>query len=94
VEVNQSTKTTYTIPNPGVANILLPSKGYGGLYLQNKDKLEQIYHFRGEQMQHRLTLLPGNYKVVFRAKSAKQYIYTNEKSFKLKSGQSELIKIY
>ena len=49
---------------------------------------------KGEQTQHRLTLLPGNYKVVFRAKSAKQYLYTNEKSFKLKSGQSELIKIY
>ena len=94
VEVNQSTKTTYTIPTPGIANILLPSRGYGGVYLQNKDKLEQIYHFKGEKTQHRLTLLPGNYKIVFRAKSAKQYIYTNEKSFKLKSGQSELIKIY
>ena len=94
VEVNQSTKTTYTIPTPGIANIILPSRGYGGVYLQNKDRLEQIYHFNGEQTQHRLTLLPGNYKIVFRAKSSKEYIYTNEKSFKLKSGQSELIKIY
>jgi len=94
VEINQSTKTIYTIPTPGIANILLPSRGYGGVYLQNKDKLEQIYHFKGNNLQHKLTLLPGNYKVVFRAKSAKQYIYTNEKSFKLKSGQSELIKIY
>ena len=94
VEINQSTKTTYTIPTPGIANILLPSRGYGGVYLQNKDELEQIYHFKGNSLQHKLTLLPGNYKVVFRAKSAKQYIYTNEKSFKLKSGQSELIKIY
>ena len=94
VEINQSTKTTYTIPTPGIANILLPSRGYGGVYLQNKDKLEQIYHFKGNNLQHKLTLLPGNYKVVFRAKSAKQYIYTNEKSFKLKSGETELIKIY
>lgn len=94
VEVNQSTKTTYTIPSPGLANILLPSKGYGGVYLLNGDALEQIYHFNGAKTQHRLTLLPGNYKVVFRAKSAKQYIYTSEKTFKLKSGQSELIKIY
>jgi Ca-activated chloride channel homolog len=94
VEVNQSTKTTYTIPTPALANILLPSKGYGGLYVQNGDDLEQIYHFKAEKKQHRLTLLPGNYKVIFRAKLAKQYIYTYEKSFKLKSGQSELIKIY
>ena len=94
VEVNQSSRTTYTIPTPGIANILLPSRGYGGVYLQSKDKLEQIYHFKGKNLQHKLTLLPGNYKVVFRAKSAKQYIYTNEKSFKLKSGKTELIKIY
>ena len=73
---------------------MLPSKGYGGLFVHKGDDLEQIYHFKGEEMQHRITLLPGKYKVVFRAKSAKEYIYTNEKEFKLKSGQSELIKIY
>lgn len=94
VEVNLNTKTTYSIATPGLANILLPSKGYGGLYLKNGDELEQIYHFKGEKTQHRLTLLPGNYKVVFRAISAKNHIYTTEESFKLRSGQSELIKIY
>ena len=94
IEINQSTKTTYTIATPGIANILLPSRGYGGVYLQNGDRLEQIYHFNGKNLQHKLTLLPGNYKVIFRAKSASQYIYTNEKSFKLKSGKTELIKIY
>ena len=94
VEVNQSTITTYSIATPGLANILLPSKGYGGLYVKNGDELEQIYHFKGEKTQHRLTLLPGNYKVVFRAISAKNHIYTTEESFKLRSGQSELIKIY
>ena len=94
VDINQSEKTSYTIPTPGTANIILPSRGYGGVYLRDKDELEQIYHFKGNDLQHKLTLLPGNYKVVFRSKSAKQYIYTNEKSFKLKSGKSELIKIY
>jgi len=94
VEINQSTKTFYSIATPGLANILLPSKGYGGLYSKNGDELEQIYHFKAEKMQHRLTLLPGNYKVVFRSISAKNHIYTTEVSFKLRSGESELIKIY
>ena len=93
VVINQSSKTTYIIPTPAVVNIILPSRGYGGLFLQNKDKFEQIYYFNANKLQHKLTLLPGNYKVVFRSKSAKQYIYTNEKSFKLKSGETELIKI-
>ena len=59
-----------------------------------RDNFEQIYHFKGEKAQHRLTLLPGNYKVVFRAKSSKNHIYTTKESFKLKSGQSKLIKFY
>ena len=94
VEIKQNYESSLPLPPPGIVNIILPSKGYGGLYVLRGDKLEQIYHFKGNNIQHKLTLLPGNYKVVFRAKSAKQYIYTNEKSFKLKSGQSELIKIY
>jgi Ca-activated chloride channel family protein len=94
VEIKQSTEAILPIPPPGLANILLPSKGYGGLYVENGDELEQIYHFKGNKTQHRLTLLPGRYRVVFRAKSAKNHIYTTEKSFKLRSGQSELIKIY
>ena len=94
VDVTQNGNTKYSIPSPGIANIMLPSKGYGGVFVQKGNNLEQIYQFKGEEMQHRITLLPGMYKVVFRAKSAKEYIYTNEKDFKLKSGQSELIKIY
>ena len=94
VEIKQNHESFLPIPPPGIVNIILPSRGYGGLYVKRGDQLEQIYTFKGKELQHKLTLLPGNYKVIFRAKSAKQYIYTNEKSFKLKSGESELIKIY
>ena len=38
VKIEQN-KITYTIPTPGIANIILPSKGYGGLYLKNLIKL-------------------------------------------------------
>ena len=94
VKVEQNEKSEIYLPNPGIANIILPSKGYGGLYQRNGDDFEQIYYFKGEQTQHRLTLLPGSYKVVFRSKLAKSYIYTTEKDFRLKSGYTELIKIY
>ena len=94
VEVSPIETTKYLIPTPGLANIILPSKGYGGVYLRDGDLLEQIYHFRGQKTGHKITLLPGNYKVVFRAVAAKQYIYTKEMKFTIKSGKSELIKIY
>lgn len=94
IEIKQNYKTTLSISPPGLANIRLPSKGYGGLYVKNGENLEQILHFKGETTDHRLTLLPGYYKVIFRALSANEYLYTKERSFTIKSGKSELIKIY
>ena len=94
VEILPIEPTTYTIPTTGLANILLPSKGYGGLYVQDGDQLEQIYNFRGKKTNYKLTLLPGSYKIVFRSLAAKGYIYTREKEFTIKSGKSKLIKIY
>ena len=54
--------------------------------------LLKIYKFNGESNQYKLTLLPGKYTVVYRAKSSKKYIYTDEKTFVIKSGKSQLIK--
>jgi hypothetical protein len=58
------------------------------------NKLELIYNLDENKQRLTLYLLPGNYKVIFRAKAAKQYIYTTEKDFKVRSGKSELIKLY
>ncbi len=95
IEIKESGHTyTQPIKPPGLANIHLPSKGFGGVFVHRGDTLEQVYYFKGEKIQHRLTLLPGKYTVVFRAKSAKQYIYTREHEFKVRSSKSELIKLY
>ncbi len=92
VKSNETAKCI--IPKPGLANIQLQSKGYGGLYKRNNDQLEQIHHFRGKKTNYKLTLLPGSYKIIFRSLGAKGYIYTREKEFTIKSGKSKLIKIY
>ena len=95
VEISPIEATVLYPPNPGLVNIVLPSKGYGGLYYKkNDDKLEQIYHLKGDKTDYKLTLLPGKYKVVFRSIGAQAYIYTIEKSFTIQSEKSELIKIY
>jgi Ca-activated chloride channel family protein len=94
VEIKQSKTTTLTLPSTGTVSIILPSKGFGGVYLIKNNKLELIYNLDENKQRLTLYLLPGNYKIVFRSKSAKQYIYTNEKEFKVQSGKSELIKLY
>lgn len=94
VEVLPNQETLFNIPSTGLANIILPSKGYGGIYLLKGDELEQIYHFKGKQSNFRMNLLPGSYKVVFRSLSSRESIYTIEKNFTINSGKSKLIKIY
>ncbi len=82
------------MPETGTANILLPSKGYGGIYRYKNNLWEMIYPIDDNIQRVKLYLLPGNYKIVFRSKGAKQYMYTNETEFKVQSGKSELIKLY
>tara|TARA_B100001250_G_scaffold202980_1_gene174049 strand:+ start:8465 stop:9772 length:1308 start_codon:yes stop_codon:yes gene_type:complete len=94
VNISASKPAIFTIPSTGIASIRLPTKGYGGLYIKNGDDLEQIYHFRGKKSEYRLNLLPGKYKVIFRPLSARKYIYTIEKNFKIQSGRSKLVTIY
>ena len=94
IRINQNQLTQLQLPSTGLANILLPANGYGGVYLKDGDKLTEIYKFNGESNQYKLTLLPGKYTVIYRSKSSKKYIYTDEKSFIIKSGKSQLIKIY
>ena len=94
IEIKQSETTTINMPNTGTANILLPSKGYGGIYRFKDNLWEQVYPIDDNTQRIKLYLLPGNYKIVFRSKAAKQYMYTGEKEFKVQSGKSELIKLY
>ena len=94
VEILQSTEVILGLDSPGSANIVLPSRGFGGIYTYNADKLEKIYTFNADKTQYKVHLLPGNYKVVYRAESAKEYIYSKEKNIKIKAGKSETIKFY
>ncbi len=94
VIIKQSETTTISMPNTGTANILLPSKGYGGIYRFKDNLWQEVYPIDDNTQKVKLYLLPGNYKIVFRSKSAKQYAYTREKEFKIQSGKSALIKLY
>ena len=87
-------ETIYTIDPTGYANIRFNSKGYGGLYHIDGDKMNLIHKFNGIEKDVRLNLLSGRYKVIFRPSNSKSSIYSIDKNFTLKSGESKLIKIY
>jgi len=94
VEISQSHTTTVQIPQPGIANILSTGPGSGSLYVEEKNELKWIYNLDDNSTRETLTLQPGNYRVVYRSKSAKQSLYTIERIFKIESGGSVTIKLF
>ena len=59
-----------TIPEPGLLNLDTGTGGYGGVFLRTENGLELVVPFSGEDPSGRLTLQPGRYVVMFRAKHA------------------------
>jgi Ca-activated chloride channel homolog len=91
VDIAQSKTTTVQVPNPGIVNILMSSSGYGSVYVEENNTLKWIYNLDPGLSRETLVLLPGRYRVVYRAKNAREADYTVEKSFRILSGASENI---
>jgi len=88
LQIQQSELTTIEVPRPGIANFSMASTGYGSLYLQTADTLQLIYNLPSEHNRETLTLQPGSYRIIYRAKNAKRSIYTISKQFDIRSGSS------
>lgn len=93
IEITQNHTTTVQIPAPGLATITTTNRGFGSLYVEDKTGLLWVTNLDENAINFNISLLPGNYRVVFRSRTAKETIQTVEKSFKVVSGVSALIKL-
>ncbi|MBK9049246.1 MAG: VWA domain-containing protein [Bacteroidetes bacterium] len=93
VTVSQSKTTTVQVPNPGIANVISSGQGYGSVYVEEANALRWIHNLNSELSRESLVLLPGKYRVVYRAKNAREADYTIEKSFRITSGISQNVMI-
>lgn len=92
VEINQSQTTKLSIPQPGIATIILPAKGYASLYQIIAGKMVLLKNLN-QITTESLTLLPGQYSVVYRSSNMYSTYATIVKNFEIKPGISELIKM-
>lgn len=80
---------TITLPTPGLVNINTTSAGFGSLFEILQDGTEQwVCHLDKTKSRHSFSLLPGTYRVAFRAGDAGGSKYTGVKNFKLNSGET------
>jgi Ca-activated chloride channel family protein len=89
VEIKQSYTTTIEIPQPGkliVTAIMQPY--YADIYQMNRNELVWVCKLPVESRSHNLIMQPGNYKIIYRAKSAYHSNNTFEREFKIISGSA------
>lgn len=86
--------TTLTIPSAGELKIQSLEIGDGSIFLQKENApLEWICNIT-KSTEQTYYLLPGKYKIVWRAKSMRSSMYTIQKDIEIKPHQSTLIKLY
>jgi Ca-activated chloride channel family protein len=92
VEIQADKLRTILLPAPGVVNFNTIATGYGSLYEIKEDGTQAwVCDLNELRSQFSLTLLPGQYKVVFRVKQTKGSKYTAFKKFTLLSGKTMII---
>ena len=93
VEVLQSHTTEVEIPPAGLLTLTMNQPGYGSIYKIENNQLTWVVNLKPNTRSESFDLQPGNYKVVFRPGVAMDTKFTREKTFKITSGASEMVKL-
>lgn len=86
---------TVLLPAPGVVNFNTITTGYGSLY-EIKEGGSQVWvcNLNDLKAQFSLTLLPGQYKIVFRVRNTTGSKYTGFKKFTVNAGQTSMVNVF
>ncbi len=87
VKITQSKTTSVKIKQPGLVNIYLPSKGFGGIYKVDKGDVNLIENINQITLKS-IYLQPGHYIAVYRPEGMKTTSMSKERHFIIKSGRS------
>lgn len=91
VDVSQSATTTIEIPKPGLVTFILPTEGYGAIFLEEKGKLVHVLNMEELSLNQTYVLQPGKYRATWRRRGANETLYTVDKPFTIESGKSVLL---
>ncbi len=95
VKVSQGETNIVSYPMPGLLNITSDLQGYGSIYTIDKEGSQKwIYNIPESSSKINLPLQPGNYRIVYRAKSALASKYTETKDVTVTSGKTTTVKLF
>lgn len=92
----QAGKTmTITLPSTGAVNINTLAVGYGSIFeILENGETQWVCTLDETKSRHFFNLLPGSYKIAFRARRTKGSKYTAIRNFDVKSGQTLNISMF
>lgn len=80
---------TITLPSAGAVNINTLAVGYGSVFeILESGETKWVCNLDETKSRHFLSLLPGRYKIAFRARRSKGSKYTAIKNFQVTAGQT------
>jgi Ca-activated chloride channel family protein len=95
VEIQPNKTQSVLLPAPGIVNFNTISTGYGSLYEIHDDGTQTwVCNLNELKNQFALSLLPGQYKIVFRVKQTSGSKYTAFKRFAVKSGVTLIVNVF
>lgn len=95
VSIKADQNETITLPSTGLVNINSLSTGIGSLFeILENGKTKWVCHLDETVTQHAYNLLPGKYKIAFRARQAGGSKYTAVKNFEIKSGKTISVNMF
>jgi Ca-activated chloride channel family protein len=95
VEIQPNKTASVLLPSPGIVNFNTISTGYGSLYEMKSDGTQiWVCNLNDLKSQFTLSLLPGEYKIVFRVKQTAGSKYTGFKKFVVKSGVTMAVNVF
>ena len=82
ISIKQDSSYKVVIPEPSLVLISFNSTGYGSIF-EDENELKWVTDIRSVKGKQNLYLMPGNYRIIYRAKNASESIYTKDLTFKV-----------
>lgn len=93
IKISQSTTTSIEIEEAGIVNFQYGNVGYGSVFQIQKNDIEFVTDLNENTYNQSLVLQPGQYKVIFRYRLAKETILTKDRNFTVRPGESTIVNL-
>lgn len=94
VEIENNQTYRLQIPASGNAVITSYAELFGAIFELKADSLVKVYELNSQLKSESIALQPGNYVLVARSKNSQHTIFTVEKLFAIRSGETTIVKVF